>query len=68
LDLVTVDNPGEIAGETFTIDGRTVPVPASKIAILDDPQLCTPGGWSCAQDSDCCSGKCKGRAGGKTCK
>lgn len=35
------------------------------------PPLCEdllPLGASCSTDSDCCSGKCKGRSGGKTCK
>jgi hypothetical protein len=29
---------------------------------------CAPVGDSCVDDADCCSNKCKGRPGGKTCK
>ncbi|MGD2116557.1 MAG: hypothetical protein PVG07_16000 [Acidobacteriota bacterium] len=33
-----------------------------------DPGGCFPQGASCTVDSDCCSEKCRGPAGGKTCK
>ena len=38
----------------------------------DDPDCqggqCTPVGGACVNDSECCSNKCKGPNGGKTCK
>ncbi len=36
----------------------------------DDPdcQTCLPAGASCTDNADCCSNKCKGKAGSKTCK
>jgi hypothetical protein len=32
------------------------------------PPPCTPKGASCSADSECCEGKCKGKAGARTCK
>ncbi|RMH17836.1 MAG: serine protease [Acidobacteria bacterium] len=32
------------------------------------PPSCQPKGASCTQDADCCSNKCKGKPGSKTCK
>ncbi|MGH7268164.1 MAG: hypothetical protein ACREMB_25380, partial [Candidatus Rokuibacteriota bacterium] len=29
---------------------------------------CQPVGAACTADADCCSNKCRGRPGGKTCK
>jgi len=31
-------------------------------------ESCAPAGDSCSVNSDCCSGSCKGKPGGKTCK
>lgn len=33
-----------------------------------EPPVCSPAGASCTAGADCCSGSCKGKPGGKTCK
>jgi len=33
----------------------------------DSVCICAPGGASCTADDECCSSKCRGRAGSKTC-
>lgn len=38
---------------------------------VDEPSVCEgllPSGVSCSSDLECCSGKCKGRSGNRTCK
>jgi hypothetical protein len=32
------------------------------------PSGCAPSGQACADDAECCSGKCKGKRGSQTCQ
>lgn len=53
-----------------TVDGAFA-VTYSSVAQWLDPgsgPTCADVGASCSSDSDCCSNKCKGRSGAKTCK
>lgn len=53
-----------------TVDGAFA-VTYPSVAQWLDPNggpSCSPLGASCNNDSDCCSNKCKGRSGSKTCK
>jgi V8-like Glu-specific endopeptidase len=57
-------------GDDSTVDGAFA-VTYSSVAQWLDPgggPTCAPKGDSCTQDSDCCSNKCKGPSGSKTCK
>ncbi len=54
-----ISNPGSGSPNLllFTLSGDQPP-----------PPMCAPKGDSCTVDSECCSNKCRGRAGRKSCK
>jgi V8-like Glu-specific endopeptidase len=68
-----VNDPCDAASNA-TVDGAFAAYFSSVAEFLDpdggggDPPSCSPKGASCTVDSDCCSNKCKGRSGAKTCK
>jgi hypothetical protein len=48
-------------------DDDTTSAPIS-ITVSNDGGMCIDLGASCVDDGDCCSNKCKGKSGSKTCK
>jgi len=65
-------NVGDVcdAESNATVDGAFAAYFGSVAEWLDPGggPTCSPKGASCTSDSECCSSKCKGRAGAKTCK
>jgi len=58
------------AASNSTVDGAFA-VTYPSVAQWLDPNggpSCSPSGASCTNNSDCCSGNCKGKTGSKTCK
>jgi len=51
----TTDSCDPATGECVSVDDGTCP-------------NCSPVGGNCTDDTDCCSNKCRGKPGGKTCK
>jgi V8-like Glu-specific endopeptidase len=58
------------AGSNSTVDGAFAAYFSSVAQFLDPSggPSCAPKGASCNVDSDCCSNKCKGPSGNRTCK
>lgn len=58
------------AANNATVDGAFAATYPSVTQWLDPGSgpTCSPVGASCSSDSDCCSNKCKGKPGAKTCK
>lgn len=54
-------------GDDRTVDGAFA-VTYSSISSFLDPGTCSLIGASCNSNSDCCSNKCRGRRGNKTCR
>ncbi len=54
-------------GDDRTVDGAFA-VTFSSISSYLDPGSCALNGASCSANSDCCSNKCRGRRGRKTCR
>ena len=48
--------------------GSSVPADATVGGAPPPPPACFPAGDSCSSNSDCCSNRCRGRSGRKTCK
>ncbi len=56
------------AESNATVDGAFAAYFSAVQPILDPNPSCAPAGASCTVDADCCSNKCKGPPGGKTCR
>jgi hypothetical protein len=51
------------------IDDLGANLPADAVSgDVPPPPVCEPKGAACVLDADCCSGKCRGPSGGKSCK
>jgi len=55
-------------GSTSTTNNVTMPTGSRSSGVNYTEPMCEPKGASCSINSDCCSNKCRGKTGRKSCK
>lgn len=64
----TATDPTSVTIDVTVVDANGCTKTCQKVVGVIDCTPCLPRGSSCTDDQDCCSGKCKGKAGNKSCK
>jgi serine protease len=68
-DTCEAGEDGTECAECAECGNGTCEAGETESSCVDDCELsCTPEGQGCGVDSDCCSNKCKGKPGARTCK